>query len=397
MEWEDQPTVVDLFCGAGGLSEGLKQAGFKILLGVDSDHWAAETYRKNHGKCLEEKIENVNAEMIYREAGTRNITVLAAGPPCQAFSTVAVAKLRDLGKSTTIRNPLNRLYREFLRLVKEIEPPFFVLENVGRMFSIHDGRIKKEIEAELDGKYEVTFYYENVADFGVPQNRKRGIAIGNRLRLKNPELVHTHFDPVKRVVEGRKPYETVRSAISDLPRIKAGGGKKKMKYHGRNLTDYQRARREGADEYVYDHVARTHNKKDLEIFKLLRQGQWIKDLPKRYNRYRDDIFLDKYKKQSWDRPSSTILAHLSKDGLMFIHPDGRQNRSFTPREAARLQSFDDKYPFEGQRTHQYIQIGNAVPPLFGKAIGDGIMGKIREHLVAVPVSVTSTSSHSHRH
>jgi len=385
MELAERPTIVDLFCGAGGLSEGFRQAGFEILLGVDSDHWAAETYRKNHGKCLERKIEDVTAEMIYREAGTRNITVLAAGPPCQAFSTVAVAKLKDLGKSTTIRNPLNRLYREFLRLVKEIEPPFFVMENVGRMFSINDGMIKKEIESELEGKYEVTFYYENVADFGVPQIRKRGIAIGNRLKVKNPVLVHTHSDIDTEAGEGKRPYETIRSAISDLPRIKAGGGRRKMKYHGRNLTDYQRRRRERADEFVYYHVARTHSKKDLTIFKLLKQGQWIKDLPKRYNRYRDDIFLDKYKKQSWDRPSSTILAHLSKDGLMFIHPDGRQNRSFTPREAARLQSFDDRYPFEGQRTSQYIQIGNAVPPLFGKAIGKGIIESLGER---IPITIS---------
>ena len=398
MEHPDRPTVVDLFCGAGGLSEGFKQAGFKILLGVDNDPVAAETYRKNHGKCIGDKsIEEVTAETIYEKAGTRNITVLAAGPPCQAFSTVAVAKLRKLGRSTTIRNPLNRLYKEFLRLVKEIEPPFFVMENVGRMLSIHDGRIKKEIESELEGKYEVTFYYENVADFGVPQIRKRGIVIGNRLKVKNPVLVRTHFNPEEEALEGMIPYETVRSAISDLPKIKAGGGKKKMKYHGKNLAGYQRDRRDGADGFVYDHIARTHSKEDLRIFKLLKQGQWIKDLPKRYNRYRKDIFLDKYKKQSWNRPSSTILAHLSKDGLMFIHPDATQNRSFTPREAARLQSFDDKFVFEGPRTKQYIQIGNAVPPLFSRAIASAIKEILDTNLqLAIAVQQPSLSMRNHR-
>jgi DNA (cytosine-5)-methyltransferase 1 len=260
------------------------------------------------------------------------------------------------------------------------------MENVGRMFSIHDGMIKREIEEELLGKYNVTFYYENVADFGVPQIRRRGIVIGNSLGLPNPVLEHTHFDPANQDPSGKlKPHETVRSAISDLPKIKMGRGKEKMKYHGHNLTSYQQDRRKEADDFIYGHAARTHSNKDLKIFKLMRPGQWMKDLPSRYNRYRSDIFLDKYKKQSWDKPSSTILAHLSKDGLMFIHPDGWQNRTFTPREAARLQSFDDRYVFEGPRTKQYIQIGNAVPPIFARAIAFAILKTLDNHIaMAIP-------------
>jgi DNA (cytosine-5)-methyltransferase 1 len=381
MERVERPTVVDIFCGAGGLSEGFKQAGFDPLLGIDSDPFAVMTYRKHHGNALQIQVQEVTAELIREATQGRRIDVLAAGPPCQAFSTVAVAKLRSLKKATTIRNPLNQLYREFLRLVKVLQPSFFVLENVGRMFSIGDGIVKKKIEIELQGHYTVTFYYENAADFGVPQIRKRGLVIGNNLGVSNPVLNPTHFDPGKvPEASGMKQFVTLREAISDLPKIRAGGGKEKLAYRTVKVTDYEAERRKGADAFVYNHIARKHSAEDLRIFKLLKQGDWISDLPSRYNRYRKDIFMDKYKKQSWDRPSSTVLAHLSKDGLMFIHPDRIQNRSLTPREAARLQSFDDCYIFEGPRTRQYIQIGNAVPPLFARAVAGAIRNKLEERL-----------------
>ena len=138
------------------------------------------------------------------------------------------------------------------------------------------------------------------------------------------------------------------------------------------LTEFQRKRRKGS-KGVLNHTSRKHNNRDLKIFKKLRPGNRIIDLPKRFNPYRKDAFQDRFKKQPWNKPSSTIIAHLSKDGLMHIHPDGRQNRSITARESARLQSFNDTYIFEGPRTKQYIQIGNAVPPLFVKSIGKEII------------------------
>lgn len=375
MKFDSALTCVDIFSGAGGLSEGFKQAGFEVLLGVDHDEYAVKTFRKQHGNAIQCDVEKLTANRIRNEIGNRDITVLTAGPPCQAFSTVAVAKLKSLKQNPDVRHPLNVLYREFLRLVKDLKPPFFVMENVGRMFSIEHGSIKKEIEKELRGKYRVDFYYENVSDFGVPQTRRRGIAIGNRLGIENPVLEHTHFNPEKELMRhGMKEYVTIRNAISDLPKLKAGNGEEFTEYpeiDRRTLSDYAKQRRKNSNG-VYNHTARNHGDKDLKIFKMLRPDQWISDLPKRYNRYRQDIFLDKYKKQTWDKPSSTILAHLSKDGLMFIHPDGRQNRSFTPREAARLQSFDDSFVFEGPRTQQFVQIGNAVPPLFANAVANAI-------------------------
>lgn len=367
-------TLVDLFCGAGGLSQGFKECGFQTLLGVDYDPAAVKTFEKNHGKCLRGRIEDISSNEIKKEINYKEITVLAGGPPCQAFSTIACAKLRSMGRSTNTRNPLNKLYKEFFRLVKDLKPKFFVMENVPRMFSMQEGIIKKEIELELDGMYNVNFYNEQVADFGVPQFRKRVLAIGNNLGLPNPILKHTHYDPlVGNPKDGRIPNETVRSAISDLPKIKCNEGLDFVKYSDKKkLSNYQKNMRKDSCGF-YDHIARVHNERDLEIFSLLKPGQWIRDLPKHYNPYRKDIFKDRFKKLPWDRPSYTIIAHISKDGLMHIHPDKKQNRSITPREAARLQSFSDGYLFEGTHTQQFVQIGNAVPPIFARAIADGII------------------------
>ena len=366
-------TTVDIFSGAGGLSEGFRQAGFEVMLGVDCDRNSVRTFRRHHGKAIESRIEDLTVDMIRSEIDDREITVLTAGPPCQAFSTAAVGKLKSLHQSTTIRNPLNMMYKEVLRIIKQVKPSFFVMENVGRMFSISNGRIKSEIESELNGTYDVSFYKENVADFGVPQIRKRGLAIGNNMGLDNPRLIPTHHDPEKGKRTGMKKYETVRSAILDLPRIKIGGGAEVMPYPKRKLTSYQVQRRKRTDR-VHNHTARIHNERDMRIFKMLKPGKQISDLPEHLNPYRSDIFKDKIKRQPLNKPSSTILAHLSKDGLMFVHPT--QHRSLTPREAARLQSFDDDYVFEGPRTSQFTQIGNAVPPLFARHVARSIMNAI---------------------
>jgi|APSaa5957512535_1039671.scaffolds.fasta_scaffold10700_2 DNA (cytosine-5)-methyltransferase 1 len=368
MAKQNEFTLIDLFSGAGGLSEGFKKEGFEPILGVEIDPYAARTYEKNHGHALQCDIRDLSVSKLKKITG-RKVNVISAGPPCQAFSSVAIAKLRSLNKSTTTRNPLNKLYQEVLRIVKGLEPDFVVMENVGRMFSIGDGAIKKEIEKQLKNKYNVTFYYENVADLGIPQARKRGLLIANKLGVENPVFPKTHFNPTSSTYKrGQKKHITVKEAIHDLPRIQSGGGNELMEYRKiRNLTDYEKERRHSS-RYVINHTARNHSDRDKKIFKKLLPGQRISDLPSKYNPYRKDIFPDKIKKQYWDKPSSTILAHLSKDGLMFIHPDSSQNRTFTPREAARLQSFDDTFVFEGPRTQQYLQIGNAVPPLFAQTV-----------------------------
>ncbi len=384
-----RPVVVDIFCGCGGLSEGFRQAGFDILLGIDSDEWAIKTFNRHHqNRGRIRNVEDVDSGYIFAETGTKELDVLAGGPPCQAFSTVAVAKWRSLGIPSTVNHPMNRLYSEFLRLVLEVRPKFFVMENVERMLSIQDGKIKASIESELNNQYTISFYRKNVADFGIPQFRKRALVMGNRLGLENPDIIETHSDddPAK------NRRLTVHDAIADLPRLQVGAGKNFMKYRNRKqLSTYAIERRQDSDG-IYNHAARRHSKRDLRIFSMLRPGQWIKDLPQRFNPYRKDIFLDKYKKQPWNRPSSTILAHLSKDGLMFVHPDKKQNRTLTAREAARLQSFDDRFVFEGPRTKQYVHIGNAVPPLFAKVVAVAV----KESLAAQPPIAIQHKMQSHK-
>lgn len=373
MKTTDTLTVADYFCGAGGLSEGFRQAGYEVVLGVDTDENAIATYNARHGCGIVENIENIDLDFIKKKTGHSRIDVIVGGPPCQGFSSVAVGKLKSLGSPRTSKHPLNQLYKEFIRIILEMKPSFFVMENVRRMTYIEDGVIKKSIEQDLRNTYNVDFYDEDVVKFGVPQFRKRCLVIGNRMGLPNPKLQQTHFDPEKGdIPKGGKPYETLRNAISDLPFLHAGEGEEFSRYTRKINRSYQQERRRGSNG-VFNHVARTHNKRDLKIFSMLKPGQWISDLPSRFNPYRKDVFEDKFKKQHWDRPASTILAHLSKDGLMFIHPDKKQNRSLTPREAARLQSFDDRYIFHGPRTQQFKQIGNAVPPIFAKSLASMIL------------------------
>ena len=373
---KSKPVIVDIFCGCGGLSEGFKHAGFLPVLGIDIDESAVATYgRHNAGRGWVADIANVSGRDILERSGRKAIDVMAGGPPCQAFSTVAVAKWRSLGMPSTLSHPVNQLYKEFLRLVLEVRPKFFVMENVRRMLSIDDGQVMKNVESALRGKYCVSFYKKDVAGFGVPQHRRRALIIGNCLGLENPKLEETHSHEA----DAKKQLVTVRDAISDLPRICSGSGAHAMKYPPFSKISPYATRMHSKANLVYNHVARTHNSRDLKIFSMLEPGTCIKDIPSKYNPYRRDIFLDKYKKQPWLEPSSTILAHLSKDGLMFIHPDRSQNRSITPREAARLQSFRDDFVFEGSRTKQYLQIGNAVPPLFAQAIAKKIKNLLAEH------------------
>jgi len=332
-----KPVVVDLFAGAGGLSLGFKRAGFKVAAHVEIDRWACETLKRNFktSVVLQDDIEKLDPQELVEKVG--KIDVVVGGPPCQGFSLVGKAKLRSLGVAHDKRNGL---YKQFVRFVHTLNPRAFVMENVPSILSHHRGitasRIKQHFE--LLG-YTVYILLLNAADYGVPQTRKRAFFVG----IKNGAA---EFKPPRQTCG---VWRTVENAISDLPSLAAGE----------------------ASSTVSNHVARNYGEMDLQIFTIMKQGMKYYQIPDKLKRYRTDAFKDKYRRLIAREPSWTVLAHLQKDGYMYIHPT--QNRTITVREAARLQSFPDKFIFCGPMTQQFKQVGNAVPPLLARAVARSLL------------------------
>jgi len=362
------PSVLDLFAAPGGLSDGFKEAGYRIVAVVDNDKWGCETLSHNFGPDGTIVIQADIEKIMVRG----RVDVVVGGPPCQSFSLVGRPKINHLtrynNRKRFIDDRRNRLYKHFVKIVDAVRPQFFAMENVPGMVSFRDGKIKDQIAEDFRNiGYDTNFRILNSADYGVPQIRRRAVFIGNRINVDNPFPTITHFDPLKKS-QATKSYQTVFDAVADLPSLQTGQGEDEIDYPPVYvLTAYQKWAREGSAK-VYNHVARRHNDRDRHLFRMLQPGQRMIDLPKDLRPYRWDIFADKIRKQRWDRPSTAIVAHMQKDGLMYVHPDGKQARTFTPREAARLQSFRDRFRFIGPMTQQFKQIGNAVPPLVAKAI-----------------------------
>lgn len=416
--------AIDLFCGAGGITQGLKDAGFDVVWAIDNDQHCKETYDKNHpAEMVEGDITKTDVSEIGYEEG--EIDLVAGGPPCPTYSKVGRTKINSIDGRTNGDDKRHQLYEHFLRFVNELRPKVFLMENVEGMKSAEnkDGEpvvdiIKQEMESM---GYEVSFQMLDAADFGVPQHRRRVFFIGNRLEKENPDMEEwrSHREPEgesekgikynQRVSKGQQklsetyrsrleefpsfeknpdariPWNTVADAIFDLPPVSPEGGmppKKAVEHTVTPISFYQEWARDipedktWEDVEIKDHESRGHNLRDLTLYKMLGYGtSWtIGGLPDEVQPYRTDIFDDNYKKQNPEKPSSTIVAHLAKDGHMFIHP--HEARSLTPREAARLQSFRDTYEFPVSRTQTFRQIGNAVPPLLAQALGEAIRQRL---------------------
>ncbi len=398
-------TFVDLFAGCGGLSEGFLQLGLEGLCHVDIDVKACETlsnrlkYYGQESSQIKEKVLNYdltnhnNIDKIIKLLDGKEVDILLGGPPCQAFSSVGRAQDPNSMKN----DKRNYLYKHYIECLTRIKPKIFIFENVtGLLTSKPNGyRIFPEIIQEFkkdgydvyDNEKEIVL---NSVNYGVPQLRKRVILIGvkKELKIKSKDVYSliekTHYAPGE---ENKKllKFVTVEEAISDLPKLFPGEGKEEIPFKSNSNNNYIKIMRQNNKDKLFNHVARKHNDKDRERYKLLSKNNWLlKDLvdtrPDLVN-YDPDYFINKYKVQQFDKPSLTILAHLCKDGNLFIHPDYRQERTFTVREAARIQSFPDDFQFVGARTNQYKQIGNAVPPLMSKAIAKAIkkvLGMINE-------------------
>lgn len=386
-----KPLVLDLFCGAGGMSLGFEMAGYRIGLGVEKWKLACQTHCHNFGdRCHLGDIRDIlDPGAFIQEHGLEQVDVVIGGPPCQGFSRVGRGKLRSLKNDPSyIHDPRNQYYREFIRFIEVLQPFYFVMENVPDMQYYADGDgllLHKAIRKLEELGYSVDWDVLQADHYGVPQTRRRLIVIGNRLGQEIIWPVKTH--------EG-SPI-TVWQAISDLPIVPHGHRQDEMPYEPRcELNEYQQLMRQGAGDALYNHQTRWHNEQDLEAFAWLPEGGKYFELPDRYKRYRDDIFKDKYWKLYRNRPSWTIEAHIGKDTYRHIYPSRKEGpeppRTISVREAARLQSFPDRFRFLGAFTRQFFQVGNAVPPLLAKAVAEAILPGLLAGMTGAAPAVVAT-------
>jgi DNA (cytosine-5)-methyltransferase 1 len=392
------PSFIDLFCGCGGFTLGMVRAGFQCAAAIDLDEDAVTTLRTNLptlSNVLRRDLTKYRPADLAELIGRNRIDVIVGGPPCQGFSTARQVDGANHGPRLT-DDPRRHLYREFLRYVEFFQPKVFVIENVLGMRKAADGEYFTRVqhEARTLGKmhgrpgYRVHAQIEDAAALGVPQKRRRQLIVGVRADLRG------YFVPELAPAPSAMAPMTLGEAIGDLPILRAGGGHDERDYDLARRAAHLKGASKAARNYLYrvleikratnltNHVARPHSDRDLRDFARLREGETsavaMRDRNVKFEfPYDKSSFKDRYTRQSRKGQCSTIVAHLSKDGLMFIHPT--QNRSITPREAARIQSFPDWFRFPESRTRAYRLIGNAVPPLVAESVGTAIAHFLKEN------------------
>ena len=363
--------LVDLFAGCGGLSTGMENAGFTPWFVNEIVPQYCDTYKANHqlpeGHCYVGDINELNNYIQDYKGFLQGIDLVCGGPPCQGFSTANRQRIID--------DPRNSLYRAYLQYVR---PKFFVMENVVGMAKKLP-EIKEDFSKYLGDEYVFDAKVLEAQNYGVPQNRRRLIFIGNRMGVK-PQAIFDEIDKQK-----RSPF-VLRDALEGLPKLKVKKqkGKSGVENYESGLTvrdftytinDFYRfINGEKVIDKLYNHKNRYNNPRDLEIFRRLPQGgdsthESIADIMP-YTR-RNNIFKDKYYKLEEGKICKTITSHMKYDCNMYIHP--WEARGLSPREAARIQTFPDDYVFQGAQNSWYAQIGNAVPVKLAEVIGNAIM------------------------
>lgn len=375
-------TFIDLFAGAGGFAEGFYQESYQALSHIEFDTYACETLKErmkfyNYPESEIEKIKSTDItdknilKIIEDGVNENSVDVIIGGPPCQSFSSQG--KARDPNGMKC--DPRNYLYESYIKILNHFKPKFFVFENVRGILStkINGKPIIDTIFKDMKKNYNIIEDKDtillNACDFGIPQERKRVIIIGVRKDL-NIDISSIYKDLSD--ISQNEERITVEDAISDLPKLRPGEGKNVIKHKPKKLNNYLSKIRSQHDNVIHHHIARNHNELDKQRYKLMSKNKWT--LGELYEKKPDlvhpkkRLFNNSYVVQHFENPSKTIIAHLYKDGNQFIHPDHTQERTLTPREAARLQSFPDDFIFPCSKTQQYKQIGNAVPPLLAKHI-----------------------------
>lgn len=340
-------TVLDLFCGAGGLSYGFKLAGFEIIGGVEWNPAAMETHKNNFHSKFEfcGNISDISDDRILNEL--KGVDVIIGGPPCQGFSS---ANRHEKEKD----DPRNKLFFQYLRFVELLKPKVFVIENVKEILTKDNGFAKNRI-LEITEKlgYTVNVNVLNASDYGVPQTRRRAIFVG----ISNDFKVKFNFEKMKKV----KSLVNVYDAIGDIC------------YPEKNIQNSFLKYAKDCD-VLQNHNPKLPNPKVVERMKHVPQGGNWKDVPPElWDTQRSNRHSSAYRRLSFDEPSITIdTGHMN-----YFHPI--ENRVPTVRESARLQSFPDSFIFYGNQGEQFKQVGNAVPPLLAKAVAAEIMKILKEH------------------
>ncbi|WP_103647961.1 DNA cytosine methyltransferase [Campylobacter concisus] len=361
------PTIIDLFCGAGGFSYGFSKMGYNILLANDIDKDALRTYSFNHPEINSSRIINDDVKLISQNIHkyvNSQVDMIIGGPPCQSFSSANQQRVID--------DPRNVLYKYFVKFVNDLKPKFIIMENVRGMLKVANQVVEDFDKIGYTAKYRLY----DATNFSVPQKRIRLIYIGiNKEYSKKHNLdVDKIMSDIENETKKNKKF-ILKDALDNIENLvcpskqnqtesddESGSKISINKYKNNEYLNL--INNNNIYSLTYNHKVRFQNETNLKIYSLLKQGEdstteTIKDIMP-YS-HRNHIFKDKYFKLVENEPSRTITAHLKMDCHSHIHPT--QIRAITPREAARIQSFPDNYLFFGPYLKTYMQIGNAVPPL----------------------------------
>lgn len=375
---DDSPTVVDFFCGAGGMSLGFRQKGYKIILANDIEPVCTETYSFNHCEIPKNRVITGDIKEIISNVEkfvSEKVDIIIGGPPCQGFSMANRQRIID--------DPRNVLYKYYVKGVETLHPKFFIMENVKGMLSVAE-QVIDDFHSLENVNYDVSCHLFNAKDFSVPQNRERLIYLGIRKDVSD-KINKTSEEIIQEIITSLSKLDkfVLKDAILDLRELQAltiknateldtvESGKKIEINSAMNTKYVDLINMNKRIKLVFNHKARYNNDRDIEIFSRMLPGdksdsERIKEIMP--YKSRNNIFKDKYFKLKPDEVCKTITAHMKFDCNMYIHPF--QARGLTPRESARIQSYPDDYIFLGSYTKTYMQIGNSVPPLMSRKIAE---------------------------